>query len=403
MPVRRPKRSCSSSGAHGRRSGSSRNRASSPESCEPPLRVLFANLNHSTVPGGVERWMIDAADGLVRRGHEALLVGRPCAEAPWLRTAVDRGLRIRDDHKGTWAERVVRLLAAMRRERPDVVVAKGKKAARIASWGRSLGGNRRGIFCFGLTGELRANLWMHRHTWARVDAGIVVAHGAARWYVDHGFGPRVKLHVLWKGVDLCPFDSSRSTVAATRATLGLAESDVAVVTIGRLAWQKGIDHLFAAVPGVRARQRGVRFFIVGGGGEAAQLSETARRSGLGDAVTFLGPREDVPTPLAAMDIVVLPSRHEVMAQTTLEAMAAGRPVVSTRTMGADEAIEDERSGVLVPVGAPEALADAVAALAGDRERRLQLGVAARRRVEEHFTMDKMVDRLEAILESVAGR
>src|SRR5262249_62093878 len=157
------------------------------------------------------------------------------------------------------------------------------------------------------------------------------------------------------------------------------DDDVSVGTVGRLAWQKGIDHLLAAVPGVRVRQPRVRFFIVGGGGDGAQLAETAERSGLRDAVTFLGPRGGVPALLTAMAIVVLPSRHEVMAQTTLEAMAAGRPVVSTRTMGADEAIEDERSGVLVPVGAPEAIAGAVAALAGGRGRRRQLGAAARRR------------------------
>lgn len=363
------------------------------------MRILFANFNHSAVPGGVERWMIDAAGGLTRRGHQALLVGRPRALAPWLQAAADRGLRIRDDHKGTWAERVLRLLAAMRAERPDVVIAKGKKAARIAAWGRSLGLTRRVLFFFGLTHELRPDVWMHRHTWRRVDAGIVVAHGAARWYVEHGFGPREKLHVLWKGVDLTPFDAARATAATMRAELGIGPAEIAVGMVGRLAWQKGIDHLFDTVRLVCARRSGVRFFIAGGGGEAAQIAAAAAKPDLAGAVVLLGPREDVPALLAGMDVVVLPSRHEVMAQTTLEAMAAARPVVSTRTMGADEAIEDGVSGILVPVGDPEAMARELLALADDPARRAAIGAAARARIEAHFTLEKMLDRCEAILQT----
>src|SRR5205807_1198050 len=90
----------------------------------------------------------------------------------------------------------------------------------------------------------------------------------------------------------------------------------------------------------------------------------------------LGPREDVPELLAAMDVVVQSSRREAMAQTTLEAMAVGRPVVSTTTVGADEAIEDGVSGLLVPVGDAAALADAVVALAEDPARRVRPGLAA---------------------------
>ena len=367
------------------------------------MRVLFANLNHSAVPGGVERWMIDAAAGLTRRGHDALLVGRPRAEAPWLQAAATRGLRVRDDHKGTWAERVLRLLAALKSERPDVVIAKGKKAARIASWGRSLGVTRRVVFFFGLTHELKPDVWVHRHTWGRVDAGIVVAHAAARWYAEHGFGPLEKLHVLWKGVDLAPFDAARSGAGAMRATLGLLDSEIAVGMVGRLAWQKGIDHLLEAARRVRAERSGVRFFIAGGGGEAAQIAAAVTAPDLAGTVVLLGPREDVPALLAAMDLVVLPSRHEVMAQTTLEAMAAARAVVSTCTMGADEAIEDGVSGILVPVGEPGTMAREVLALAADPGRRTAIGRAARRRVEQDFTMEKMLDRCEAILQAVVRR
>jgi glycosyltransferase involved in cell wall biosynthesis len=344
--------------------------------------------------------MIDAALGLAGRGDETVVLGRP--GTPWLAAARRAGVRVRGDIHGTWAQRVLRVRAAVRAERPDLVVVKGKKAARMAAWARATGGGGRVALFFGLTHELDPARWVDRFTWRHVDAGIVLAHGAARWYAEHGFGPPAKLDVLWKGVDLAAFDAVRRNGAAVRATLGLAATDLGVGMVGRLAWQKGIDDLVEAVRLVRPRVPAARFFVVGGGRDAAAIEAAVADPALGGAVRLLGQRDDVPAFLAAMDLVVQSSRREVMAQTTLEAMAAGRAVVSTRTMGADEAIEDGASGVLVPVGRPDALAGEIVALAADPDRRAALGRAARARIERHFTHGDMLDRCGAIFQRVVG-
>jgi len=307
---------------------------------------------------------------------------------------------VREDIRGAWAQRAWRVAMAMRAERADLVVVKGKKTARWATWGRTLGARARVALFFGLTHELDPARWVDRHTWRAVDAGIVVAHGAARWYAERGFGPLAKLHVLWKGVDLDAFDTAAGQRDAVRAALGLAPDELAVGAVGRLAWQKGFDHLLEAVRRARPRLPRARFFVVGGGRDADDIARAAAAPDLAGAVTLLGQRDDVPALLAAMDLVVQSSRQEVMAQTTLEAMAAGRAVVSTTTMGADEAIEDGVSGVLVPVGDVPALAAAMVALAGDPGRRALLGAAARARVAAEFTAARMLDRAEAIFRGV---
>jgi glycosyltransferase involved in cell wall biosynthesis len=362
------------------------------------VRILFFNLNQSLGYGGIERWMMDAAAGLSARGHTCVMLGRP--GAPWAKAARRLGLRVREDHHGPWAARVVRTRAVMRAERPDVVVVKAKKAARMAAWGRATGGGGRVAIVFGLTHELDGTRWVDRYTWGRADAGITLAHGATRWYDEHGFGPASKLHVLWKGVDLAPFDLGLAVRQATREALGLAEDDLAIGTVCRLAWQKGIDQLMDAVRIVRPGLPRARFFVVGEGRERPQIEAAA--ADLGGAVTFLGQRDDVPALLAAFDLFVQPSRQEVMVQTTLEAMAAGRAVVSTRTIGADEAIEDGVSGALVGVGDASGMAASIAALAGDPARRGRLGRAARGRIEAQFTLEHMLDRAEAILGRVAA-
>src|SRR5437762_159303 len=327
-------------------------------------------------------------------------IPRITSRTAWLGAAARAGLAIRADIRGAWAQRVLRVGAAMRAERADLVVVKGKKAARMAAWGRATGAPGRVVFFLGATHELDRGRWVDRFTWRHVDAGIVVAHGAARWYADEGFGPPGKMHVLWKGVDLGAFDAARADAAAVRASLGLAPGVLAVGTVGRLAWQKGIDDLLAAVRLLRPRLPDARFFVVGGGRDADAIAAAARAPELGDAVILLGPRDDVPALLAAMDIVVQSSRREAMAQTTLEAMAVGRPVVSTATVGADEAIEDGASGLLVPVGDAAALARGIVALARDPARRAALGDAARARIAAHFTSARMLDRCEAILQAI---
>src|SRR5256712_6319509 len=171
------------------------------------VRLLFVNANRSRSFGGVERWMIDAASGLAARGHATALLGRP--GTPWLDAAARAGVRVRADIRGTWAQRVLRVGAAMRAELADVVIVKGKKAARMAAFGRVTGARGRVVFFLGATHELERARWVDRFTWRAVDAGIVVAHGAARWYAAEGFGPPEKMHVPWKGVQLARFAPAR--------------------------------------------------------------------------------------------------------------------------------------------------------------------------------------------------
>src|SRR2546430_262988 len=114
--------------------------------------------------------------------------------------------------------------------------------------------------------------WVERFTWRAVDAGIVVARGAARWYAAEGFGPPAKMHVLWKGVDLARFDRAHAERARKRAELGLASDELAVGTVGRLAWQKGIDDLLEAVRRLRPRLPRARFFVAGGGRDAGAVA-----------------------------------------------------------------------------------------------------------------------------------
>jgi Glycosyl transferases group 1 len=144
------------------------------------------------------------------------------------------------------------------------------------------------------------------------------------------------------------------------------------------------------------------FALGGKGPEREELEEMATRLGIADRVRFLGRREDVPELLAACDVFALPSLYEGSSLAVLEAMAAGRPVVSSAIGGTDELIEDGRSGLLVAPGDAEALAAALRRLLADSGLRERLAGRARERVERDLTRQAMAERVAAVYAELLG-
>lgn len=184
--------------------------------------------------------------------------------------------------------------------------------------------------------------------------------------------------------------------AAEPAALAPAPPGPVLLEVGRLCDVKGQRELIAALP--RLACTDVTLLLAGedieaGGAYRSALERQARQLGVADRVRFLGRRDDVPALLAASDALVLPSSVEGLPLVVLEAMAAGRPVVATAVGGTPEAVVDGETGLLVPPGDVDALAEAVDSLLAAPERARRLGEAGRRRVRERFDADAAAQRI----------
>jgi glycosyltransferase involved in cell wall biosynthesis len=182
--------------------------------------------------------------------------------------------------------------------------------------------------------------------------------------------------------------------AALRARLGLASPRPAIVCVARLVAEKGYPELFDALRAVDAD-----LWVVGerldsdhAGSVAADIDAVERDPARRDRVRFLGYRGDVPDLLRAADIFVLPSHREGMPRSIIEAMLCGLPVVATDIRGAREEVVDGRTGLLVPVARPEALAAALGRLAGDPGLRARFGKAGLERARELYVEEKVIER-----------
>lgn len=171
------------------------------------------------------------------------------------------------------------------------------------------------------------------------------------------------------------------------ALLGIPLKAPLAVYVGVLSERKGVDDLIEAVPTVLDRVPDARLILVGP--DAGRRSTTIRRIRelqLRDAVTLLGPRDDIPAILRAGDVLVLPSHADPLPLVVLEAMEAGMPVVATQSGGAAEMVVDGETGLLVPVNNPARLGAALAEVLVDAQLRDAMSRNAEARFSERFSL-----------------
>lgn len=196
--------------------------------------------------------------------------------------------------------------------------------------------------------------------------------------------PAPRVHLIRNGIDLARFERPRAR-AALRAELGTSPDTVAIACVANLIPYKGHADLIDAL--ARMPRDPPWELWCAGRDDGIGRALADRAAGLGGRVKFLGARDDVPDLLAAADIGVLASHEEGFPNAVLEAMAARLPVVATRAGGIPEAIDDGKTGLLVPVRDPAALGAALVRLIGDAALRRRMGAAGRARVEAEFALD----------------
>ena len=218
-----------------------------------------------------------------------------------------------------------------------------------------------------------------------------------RQYLAAGIGSPEQYSRIWSGFDLRPFLEARND-PDLRARYGLAPDDIVVGTIARLFKLKGHDDLFAAAPQIVARCPKVKFLLVGDGAFRERFESLARSLRLERNFVFTGlvRPDEVPPLIGIMDLLVHLSRREGLARALPQALAAGKPVLAYDCDGANEICLDQTTGFLVPAGKTEQVADRVLRLAREPGLRAQFGARGKALVESRFSVDKMVNDLDAL-------
>jgi glycosyltransferase involved in cell wall biosynthesis len=229
------------------------------------------------------------------------------------------------------------------------------------------------------------------------DSIICLTDAEMRDHLEARVGRPDQYSVIHSGVDLDRIRSAKLNGYNGNRPLGLPSHGTLIGCVARLVPVKGISTLIRAMPLITREISEAFLVLIGDGPQREQLRAEASTLGVLDRVVFLGLRHDVPELLTLFDLVVLPSLNEGMGKAAVEAMAAGRAVVASRTVGLQDVVEDGRTGLLVPPGDPEALAQNVVTLLRNPTRAGQMGRAGSAAAQQ-YSIAAMVSRISALYE-----
>lgn len=366
--------------------------------------------------GGTRRHLVDVAAGQLRAGYDVSIIastlrdpGFPAdldelARAGAHVTRIPMVREIRPIKDLMHMRQIARVL---RERRPDVVHTHSSKAGvlgRRASMTTGIGVRVHTPHTFAfLFGALfgrgkRALIRSIEKALSKSTHRIVaVSQSEARTMERSGVVPEGSVRVVPNGVDPARIEGAEPL---DLTSFGLDPSRPIAAVIGLVYSAKGQDLAIEAL--AREGLEGLQLLLVGPG-ETAELEKLGDDLGVRSRIAFTGARDDVPSILASVDWLLLPSRWEGMPYVVLEAMAASLPVVATPVDGAADLVVDGVTGYLAEAITAEAIGDALyRSLLAGKSRRKALGRAGRARIDGAYTVDAMVLGLERVYHEALG-
>jgi len=249
---------------------------------------------------------------------------------------------------------------------------------------------------------------VRRYELDRIDRVIAISEQVAESLKAGGVEAR-KLRTVYSGIDFSrPVEEAagrgRSDVTEIRRRLGIPDSALLLGTAANLFPRKGYDVMLRALPGILAQYPDVHYLLAGTAelGYAASLRTLAEELKIAERVHMVGFQDPIRPFLDALDLYVHPALMEGFGIALVEAMAAGKAVVATRTGGVPEVVEQGETGLLVPPGDSDRLREAVVELLGDEPRRAQMGVKGLARARARFDLARTVADLDRIYRDTAA-
>lgn len=241
-----------------------------------------------------------------------------------------------------------------------------------------------------------------------INSYIYISTDIAKYFTAQGI-PRLKGSVIFNGVDINDFLISYDT-DFVRSEFKIKSEDILVGIIGRIDWWKGHEYFLEAIAEAAKTVPTIKGLVIGWFSKSApeinhlyfnKVRSMVKSLNLKERVIFAGFRSDVPRIVAAMDIVVhASSRPEPFGLVIIEGMAAGKPTIATSAGGALDIIENGANGLLIPPQNSKAMAEAILWIVHNQDKAEEIGIAARRRIAEKFTVTRQVNAVQKLYDSI---
>ena len=363
------------------------------------MRILQISSAQSL--GGGERHLADLTNGLAQRGHDVYVALRPDSplikELAGLASKKITTLPLRNSLDAISAQGLSRLV---RKNKIQIIHAHMARDYPLAAYAMRTNAAASLIITRHVLFPLSR---LHRITLSRAARIIAVSQAVATRIKADAIVPTEKISVVLNGIDTARFSQVRAEFNRGQflKSWQLPTDSLLVGSVGELTPLKGQAEILHAARQL-LKQRSQTHFIIAGIDHSrekqhrAQLEQLIRELDLKAHVSLVGWLDDLAELYCALDVFVSASLTESFGLAIAEAMASGTPVVATKTEGASELIRPRETGLLVPIGNVEVLAESILQLLGDKEERVRLGVAAQEAAAANFSLERMIEETEAI-------
>jgi glycosyltransferase involved in cell wall biosynthesis len=298
--------------------------------------------------------------------------------------------------KWSFAAHIPRLAALIRSRKPDLVHLHGQFAGSLGQIAVQLAARPPSVYSVQWPSYLDdTGAWsrLRNKSAERVSCGgatmvVAVSEHDRKELLARRLCDPAKLIVIHNAYFL--EDSAASTPAAPPSSAPV------IGFVGRLADQKGCEFLMRAAPRVLLTHPSARFVVVGDGPERGRLETLVHQLGIASSVEFTGYDPAPARRMRSMTVLAVPSIYEPLGMVALEAMACGLPVVGSAVGGIPEAVEDGRTGLLVPPRDSDAIARALDRLLSAPALAARMGSAARERAEQSFSPKTIAGQYAAL-------
>lgn len=366
-----------------------------------PKRILFVSPNLAA--GGAQRQLINIANGLHRRGYEVSVF--LFYDRGNLKRSLDKDIKTFPPSSIKFLERlrlfwilygILRLLGVIMTEKPDLLYSRQWPKIPVAIMGKILRVKTVSVEGNNLEHTLvlrkRPLLLGIRRLCARLSDKVVANSASLACEVKEVFSLDSDVAVICNGIDI---EDIREKSKEEQSHRWLGTETPLILAMGYLKDdQKGFSYLLEALEIVN-RSKPARLIIIGNG-KKEKLEELSMKLSIKDKTDFFS---TIPNPfpyVARADIFACSSLYEGLSNVILEALALGKPVISTdHKHGANEIIENGKNGILVPIRDPQKMADAILKILEDAELRRSLEKEARKR-SENFSREKMISGYEKL-------
>jgi len=351
--------------------------------------------------GGQELAVVLYAGGLRARGHELRLIVEP--GSPIHKMAVRQNIPVVEiPMRRVNYSAVMAIRGLLRQHRPDIIHVNSSRDSWMASVAARLVRPRpKVVRSRHISVPLNRNFFT-RLLYRRLCDFVIVTGGelTRRALIERdGLNPH-RVDAFPIGIDVTRFRPGMPT-RDLKQEFGIPGDHRLVGIVSYLRAYKGHRYFVEAAGQVLSRVKNVTFVIVGEGPEEHNLRTQIAELGLTDRVLLLGFREDQMDALRSLDVFVLPSvEADTIPQALMQALAVGLPVISTSFGSIPDVVKHGETGLLAVPRDSTSLAEQIFAMLQDDALRKQLGINGRRLIESHYSLERMLERLEVVYRRV---